>query len=449
MKKYDQLLNKYIPGGAQTYSRGFDQYPDNAPQILSKGDKQFIYDEKGQKFLDYGMGLRTIILGYNNKKVNKAAIKQINNGNNLPRPSEIELTFAKNLVNTIPHIEMVKFAKNSSNAVTAAVKVSRAFNKKKLVLRCSDHPFFSFDDWFIGSTPINRGIPEEIKKLTLSFPYKNLIELKKIINKYKNQISCLVMEASTSSCPKNNINEDCCGKFNCAYDFKKHNYLKEVQNLCKENKIVFIIDETITGFRWHLKGASYKYNINPDLVIYGKAIANGFSMAVLGGKKKIMSMASIIKKKHERTFLLSTTHGGEMCSLGAANETLNILKEGKVIPKIWDHGSKLTSSINSISSSLGLIDNFRIFGVPCSPYFLTNINGKNNLSFRTILLKELIKEKIFMPCISISGSHGDKDVKFLESKFKKILPKIRKILNKEIKSYHTGRTIKPVFRKYN
>ena len=449
MKKIDRLLNKFIPGGAQTYSRGFDQFPDNAPQILSRGNAQYIYDDKNRKFLDYGMGLRSIILGYNNKDVNQAAIKKIKNGNNLPRPSEIELQFAKNLINTIPHIDMVKFAKNSSNAVTAAIKLSRSYNGKKIILRCKDHPFFSFDDWFIGNTDINRGIPNDISKLTKNFRYGDLENIKKLIKKYKNQISCLVMEAATTSCPKFNLSEECCGKYNCIKDYKKNHYLKEVQLLCKQNKIVFIIDETITGFRWHLKGASYKYDLNPDLVIYGKAIANGFSMAVLAGKREIMNCANILKKKHERTFLLSSTHGGEMCSLGAANETLNILKKNKVIPSIWQHGNSLINKINNVSRSLDMSQNIHLFGVPCSPYFATNINGKADLKLRTILLKELIKEKIFMPCISICALHNDKDALFMEKKFKKILQKIKKIIGKKIKTYSVGRIVKPVFRKFN
>ena len=111
MKKIDYLLNKYIPGGAQTYSRGYDQFPDNAPGILIKGNNQYIYDEKNKKYLDYGMGLRSIILGYSNSKVNNAAIKGILKGNNLPRPSDVELSYAKKLINHIPQIDMVKFAK--------------------------------------------------------------------------------------------------------------------------------------------------------------------------------------------------------------------------------------------------------------------------------------------------------------------------------------------------
>ena len=120
------------------------------------------------------------------------------------------------------------------------------------------------------------------------------------------------MEASTFLCPKiENQNEKCCQKYNCVKNYNKIHFLKSVQQICKKNKIVFIVDETITGFRWHFKGACHKYKIKPDLVIFGKAIANGFSLAVLG-VEKFMNLGSIDKKKKERVFLLSSTHGAEM-----------------------------------------------------------------------------------------------------------------------------------------
>lgn len=155
---YQDRLLKVIPGGAHTYSRGFDQYPSNAPQILHKGKGAYVYDDKGNKFLDYGMALRAVNLGYANEQVNNAAIEQILNGNNLTRASMIELEAAELLVDLIPNVDMVKFTKNGSTATTAAVKLARAYTNRNLIARCIEHPFFSYDDWFIGSTVITQAI---------------------------------------------------------------------------------------------------------------------------------------------------------------------------------------------------------------------------------------------------------------------------------------------------
>jgi glutamate-1-semialdehyde 2,1-aminomutase len=169
MKNITKQLLRYIPGGAHTYSRGFDQFPSNAPAILSRGKDAYVYDQNGKKFLDYGMGLRSINIGYNNKIISRAAIKEIFKGNNLTLPSTTELKAAKLFTNIIETADMVKFAKNGSTAVTAAIKLARAYTGKEIVLRCSDHPFFSYDDWFISSTPVTKGITKNVLKNIKNF----------------------------------------------------------------------------------------------------------------------------------------------------------------------------------------------------------------------------------------------------------------------------------------
>ncbi|MCZ2338455.1 MAG: aminotransferase class III-fold pyridoxal phosphate-dependent enzyme [Chitinophagales bacterium] len=136
---YQDRLLRAIPGGAHTYSRGFDQYPANAPQILRKGKGAYIYDEQENKLLDYGMALRAVNIGYANDQINQAAIQQICNGNNLTRPSLIELEAAEILIDTIDSVDMVKFTKNGSTATTAAIKLSRAYTGRELVARCAEH----------------------------------------------------------------------------------------------------------------------------------------------------------------------------------------------------------------------------------------------------------------------------------------------------------------------
>ncbi len=143
---YQERLLKAIPGGAHTYSRGYDQYPANAPQILTRGKAAYIYDPEGKKYLDYGMALRAVNIGYAEDEIDAAAIAQIKNGNNLTRPSMIELEAAELLVELIDSVDMVKFTKNGSTSVSAAVKLARAFTRRDLVVRCAEHPFFSYDD---------------------------------------------------------------------------------------------------------------------------------------------------------------------------------------------------------------------------------------------------------------------------------------------------------------
>ena len=287
--KLTKRLLKVIPGGSHTYSRGADTFPSNAPAILDRGKGAYIYDQKNNKYLDYGMGLRSVNIGYSETEINHAAISAINKGNNLTRPSLIELRAAELFTSLIKQADMVKFTKNGSTAVTAAVKLARAYTKKKIVLRCAQQPFFSFDDWFIGNTNVPRGVTEETRKLTKKFNYNDIKSLEKQIKKYKNKIACVVLEPSSTECPKiKKDDKSCCNLAKCNRDYKnRDHFLKQVEKICKKNKIVFILDEMITGFRWDLKGAQNFYGVNPDLSTFGKAMANGFSVSAICGKKKL------------------------------------------------------------------------------------------------------------------------------------------------------------------
>jgi len=451
-KKITEKLNKLIPGGAHTYSRGSDQFSFNAPEILKRGNGAYVYDEKNKKYLDYGMGLRSVTVGYANKRIIKGAVNQIIKGNNLTLPSEIELDAASMLVKHFKSVEMVKFTKNGSTAVTAAVKIARGYTNKKIVLRCSDQPFFSYDDWFIGSTNIKRGVPNEISKLTSQFKYNDIDDLKKKIIKFKNNIACVVLEPSTKNCPyisKNDIN--CCGVYPCKKDFKKNNFLIEVQNLCRENKIIFILDEMITGFRWNLYGAQNIYNVDPDISTFGKGMANGFPLACVAGKSKYMDIGGISKVNQERLFLLSTTHGSEMSSLGAFMETLRYYKKFNVIDHLWSFGHKLKKIFNNESLNQGLEKYIKMSGIPCSPYYeCFDVSSKSNNLFTTLLMQEMIKNKILWPSfISISHSHKELELQKTKKALRNAFKVYKKALIHGPKKYLKGPAIKPVFRKYN
>ncbi len=431
MMNYSEKLNNVIPGGCHTYSRGDDQYPLNAPQILEKGKGAYVYTPEGEKFLDYGLALRAITLGHAEENVANAAIKQIWNGNNLTRASLIELEAAEMMVDLIPSIDMVKFAKNGSTVTSAAVKIARAYTGKKYIVRCLDHPFFSYDDWFIGDTPLTRGIPEELSKLTLHFNYNDIESLEKLFAEYPNQIAGVILEPATSTHPKDN-------------------FLHKVKELCHNNGALFILDEMITGFRWHLQGAQTYYDIEPDLCTFGKGMANGFSVAALGGKREFMEIGGIKKEGAERVFLTSTTHGAEMCGLGALVETIKFYKKNNVVEHIWSYGTKLINGMNAIAQELGVSEYFEVNGIECSPNYVTKDKDKNiSLEFRTLFSQEMIRNGVLMPWISISYAHSDKE---LEKTFKATHEALKvyvKALNEGLDKYLVGEVIKPVFRKYN
>lgn len=452
-KYFSDELNKFIPGGAHTYSRGNDQYPINAPSILEKGKGAYAWDPNGTKYLDYGMALRAVTLGYSNDRVNMAAFREIEKGVNLTRATTVELDAAKKMVDLIPGAEMVKFAKNGSNATTAAVKIARAYTGRKYVCVPRQQPFFSFDDWFIGITPIRKGIPPEHYSLTLTFDYNDINTLESLFSQYPEEIAAVIMEPATTINPCSG--HECVAQMdpdlNCASCKKnKFNFLHQVQNICKREGTVFIIDEMITGFRWHLRGAQTYFGIEPDLSTFGKGMANGFAVAALVGKKALMEMGSIDVSGSERTFLVSTTHGAEMPGMGAFLETVSIYEEENVVGHLWQYGKKLFDGINEISNGLGLSEYFYMEGSYISMNYVTkNEAGNISMAYRTLFSQELIKNGVLMPWVAPSFAHNEEE---LQITFKAVLAALevyKLALNNGINKYLVGPEIKPVFRQFN
>ncbi|HTU65148.1 MAG TPA: glutamate-1-semialdehyde 2,1-aminomutase [Steroidobacteraceae bacterium] len=430
MNYRDRLL-KVIPGGAHTYSRGHDQYPVNAPQILARGAGAYVFDADGNRFLDYGMALRAVHLGYAEEEIDQAAWRQIRAGNNLTRPSLIELEAAETFVSLIDSVDMVKFTKNGSTSVSAAVKLARAYTGRELVARCAEHPFFSYDDWFIGSTPITRGIPAETIEKTKMFAYNDLASLEALLERNRGEYACVVLEPASTHEPA-------------------PGFLPGVEALCRKHGAVFILDEMITGFRWHMKGAQHLYGVTPDLCTFGKAMANGFSVSCVAGRREIMELGSIEFEGRERVFLLSTTHGAEMAGLGAFVATMDFMQRNDVVAHLWDYGAKLVAMLNRRAAAHGIDASFKAGGIACSPYFATlGADGKPSLPLRTLFLQEMIRHGVLMPWIALSYRHGDAELAFTEQAADKAFAIYRRALDEGVDKHLVGPAIKPVFRKFN
>ena len=450
---YQERLLRSIPGGAHTYSRGYDQFPTNAPEILERGKGVYIYDSKGNEYLDYGMGLRAVNLGYAESEIDEAAIKQIRNGTNLTRPSLIELEAAELLIDLVPSVEMVKFTKNGSTAVSAAVKLARAFTGRELVARCAEQPFFSYDDWFISSTPVTRGIPKQTIGTTKIFHYNDISSLESLIQEYPGEIACVILEPAAVECPAiGRESKGCCSLEKCSrkYEIGTKNYLQQVQALCEKSGIVFVLDEMITGFRWDLRGAQNMYGVTPDLCTFGKAMANGYALACVAGKREIMELGSIEIEGQERVFLLSTTHGAEMGSLGAFIANVKFMQENNVVQHLWNYGSELIRMMNFKAVEHGVSASFKAGGIACSPYYATlDSNGLNSLELRTLFSQEMIKNGVLMPWIALAFRHTEAEFSRTENALDSTFKVYARAILEGVDKYLVGPAIKPVFRKYN
>ncbi len=429
-KQLQAQAHLLIPGGAHTYAKGDDQYPELAPGFIDHGLGCHVWDVDGNEYIEYGMGLRSVTLGHAFAPVVEAAYREMLRGTNFTRPAAIEVEAAELLLDMVPGAEMVKFAKNGSDVTTAAVKLARASTGRDLVAICADQPFFSVDDWFIGSTAMPGGIPQAIRELTVKFHYNDLSSLAALFETYPGRIACVVMEAEAAEPPS-------------------AGYLPAVVDLCHRHGALFVLDEMITGFRWHNGGAQALYGITPDLSTFGKGIGNGFAVSALVGKREFMQLGGLLHDD-ERVFLLSTTHGAETQSLAAAMATMRTYCAHDVVGHMHRQGERLARGVRQAAAELGLDDYFQVAGRASNLIFITRDGDKNRSQpFRTLFMQETIRRGLLMPSFVISYAHSDADVDRTIEAVAESLVVYRRALEDGVEHYLIGRPVKPVFRSRN
>lgn len=428
---YAEKLLELVPGGAHTYSKGSDQFPSNAPNAIISGKGCKLQGLDGIEYTDFAMSLGSVLLGHAYEPVLEAVRTELANGSNFCRPSIIEGELAEVICDIIPGAEMVKFGKHGSDVVTAAIKLSRAYTGRKYVARCTADPFNAVHDWFIGSTVMDAGIPEEIKNLTLKFHYNDIASCKALIEQYKDEIACFILEPISFTEPENG-------------------FLHELRELCTNNGIVLIFDEVVSGFRFDLGGAQVIAGVQPDLSAFGKAMANGFSISALVGKKAIMELAGIDHDK-ERVFVLSSTHGGETHCFAAALACIREIQENNLIEYFWNIGGKIKSGIMEAAHTVGASAYVKVGGYDVKPAItITDNHGNPSAVVRTFFLQEMVKRRILIPYIVPNFSHKNSHVSELREACEEIFSMIAELGDENsIKACVEGDIIKPVFRKYN
>ena len=325
---------------------------------------------------------------------------------------------------------MVKFSKDGSDAMSGAVRVSRAYTGRDLVAICGGQPFFSVDDWFIGTTPMCAGIPQATRDLTVTFPYNDIDSVEQLFDRYPGQLACVVLEPEK-------------------YDAPEDGFLNGLRDLCDRHGTVLIFDEMITGFRWHLGGGQGLHGVVPDLSAWGKAMANGFSVAALAGRKEIMELGGLLHDR-ERVFLLSGTHAAETHGLAAAIATMRVYREEPVIETLWKQGQRLADELQRAIADQGVGEHIQLFGRPCCLVYGTkDVEGAPSQPFRTLFLQEIMKRGVIAPSLIVSYSHDDEAVDRTVEAFHGAFGVYRKALREGIDGYLESRPVQPVWRTFN
>jgi len=385
-------LHDLVPGGAHTYARGSDQYPEGMAPVLARGQGARVWDLDGREYVEYGMGLRSVTLGHGHRAVTDAVARAITGGVSFSRPTAWELEAAECFLGQVPGADMVKFAKNGSDVTTAALKVARAATGRRRVAICRSHPFFSTDDWFIGSTAMSAGTLEDERSLTVGFDYNDLDSLRAVLDRHPGDIACVILEAATATADP------------------EPGFLEGLRRLADEDGFVLVFDEMITGMRWSLHGAQQVYGVVPDLSTWGKALGNGFAVSALAGKRELLELGGL-RTSDPRVFLLSTTHGPETAGLSAYLAVHQEYSAWDVVGTMERQGERLAAGVRAAALDAGLQDLVQVHGRPsCLVFSTADPAGTPSQEYRTLFLQELLRRGVLGQSFVVSAAHTDEDV---------------------------------------
>jgi len=420
-KKSEQYLNRAlnsIPLASQTFSKSLAQYPRGvSPFFIERGRGSKVWDVDGNEYIDFVSSLAAVTLGYCDEVVDRAVQEQMKNGVTFSLPHKLEIEVAEKLIEIIPCAEKVRFGKNGTDVTSAAIRIARAYTGKEHIAVCGYH---GWQDWYIGSTTRDLGVPKAVKELTHKFEYNNIESLERIFQGH--ELACVIME------PMN-------------IEYPKDNFLEKVKELVHKNNALLIFDETITGFRYSLGGAQQFFGVIPDLSTFGKGMANGYPLSAVVGSSKIM-------QKVEDIFF-SGTFGGETLSLAAASVIIDKYKKEKVTEHFFEVGTYLLKQLNELINNNDLANIFWASGHPSWSFLhIKDQQQYNSFEIKTFFLQEMFKRGILtLGLHNLSFSHTNKDIDKLIAAYTEVLPMIKQhIDNQTLLENIQGEILEPLFK---
>lgn len=378
-----QRASKTIPLACQTFSKSHVQWPvPQAPLFLTHGEGGRSWDVDGNEYVDLVSGLLPVVLGYQDQDVDQAVRRQLASGVSMSLATELEVQLAERLVDLIPCAEMVRFGKNGTDATSAAIRIARAATKRDRVAVCGYH---GWQDWYIGATTRNKGVPEPVSSLTHVLAYNNLDKLHETLMAHPGEFAAVIMEPMGAVEPA-------------------PGFLAEMMELAHRHGALFIFDEVITGFRYALGGAQSYFGVTPDLACFGKAMANGLPIAAVVGKAHYMM-------EMEEIFI-SSTFGGEALSLAASIAVVDKMKREPVIEKLWQTGQQLAEGARFRIAAAGLAEIVTLAGkAPWMVLGFADHPKARKEAIKTLFLREMLRGGVLVNAShNVTFAHNAADV---------------------------------------
>jgi glutamate-1-semialdehyde 2,1-aminomutase len=425
--EYVTRAHQVVPGGAHTYAKGDDQYPEGMAPVIDRGHGCRVWDLDGNCYVEFGSGLRGTTLGHGCEPVLDAVRSRLGEGVNFVRPHWLEREAAERMVDLIPSAEMVKFGLNGSDVTTAAVRLARAYTGRDMVAVCRQQPFFSTDDWFIGTTPMPAGIPQAFREHTVSFSYNDAASAAELFAAYPGRIAALILEAETVEPPE-------------------PGFFEALRNLCDANGALLILDEILTGFRWHERGAQFTYDIAPDLSTFGKALANGFPLSALVGRRDVMRLGGFVDDA-ERVFLLSQTAGGQPWALAAMLAVVDVYERERIAERLHALGAEVRQRVEDAVSAAGVSAHFQLQGRDCNlTYVARDQDGVPSQEFRTLVPQELLERGVLAPSFVVSAALDPEAIDQTVQAVADAMDVYRRALRDGVSTVLRGRPVRPAIR---
>jgi glutamate-1-semialdehyde 2,1-aminomutase len=392
----------FLPGGVNSPVRAFKPYPFFA----EKAKGPFIYDVDGKSYLDYCLAYGPLVLGHANPNIVEAVYKQLLKGSAYGVPTEGEINLAKEVVRRIPCAELVRFVNSGTEATMSAIRLARAFNGKKKIVKF-DGAYHGAHDYMLVKSgsgavglPDSPGVPKDTIKNTVIVPFNDEEAISQLIDRQGNQLAAIILEPVM-------------GNVGCIPPQK--GYLEFLRKITEENDIILIFDEVITGFRLAEGGAQEYFSVTPDLVTLGKILGGGFPIGAFAGKKQYMEMIAPSGDVYQ-----AGTFNGNPISVTAGLKTLEQL-DNKFYNELNFKGKKMRNGIKDIleDASLGyqvsgLSSMFQLYFTDEDIWNYAQAKSADTEKF-SHYFEILLKNGVFIPpsqyeCCFISIQHSTENI---------------------------------------
>jgi glutamate-1-semialdehyde 2,1-aminomutase len=385
-RKLFEEAKKVLPGGVSSPVRAIKPYPFYTKR--ANGSK--ITDIDGNEYIDYVMGYGPLLLGHNHPAIKEAVIKQLPDGWLYGTPTELEVTLAKEIIKLYPSIDMVRFVSTGTEATMGALRAARGFTGKNKFIKIEGGFHGAHEAALVkaGSgattlgTPDSAGVPKDFTKNTLQVPFNDIEAMTAAIDAYKDDVAAVIIEPVLG---------------NIGPILPKKGYLKEVRAVTRENDVVLIFDEVITGFRLAMGGAQEYYGVTPDMTTLGKILGGGFHIGVIGGKREIMENISPAGAVYQ-----AGTFNGSPISMTAGLAVVKTLRNENVHEKVNKAGDSMRSGLSDVISDLGL--DYSVSGIGSMfkvffgdmPYNYQDALKCDKEKFN-VFFKKMLADGIFLP----------------------------------------------------